>query len=513
MPKPRMPKSRIKISDDQSTSDCSKKNKKLCRKSIKIKKSIKRNEKSYTTEALEQAMTAAGGSMSLNQAAREFGIPKSTLSLKMRYFTPITCKKGPSTVLSTDEEVEIVNWIMFCAERGFPINKTHLLDCVQNYLTEKKKANPFKNNRPGKHWYNAFLKRQPELTKRIARNSTLTRAPVSEKNLRGWFNQVQATLLKNNLFSIGPERIFNSNESAFMLAPKDNTVLTKKGTKAVHQVVGASDKACVRTLITASASGEMAPPMVIFDCKTTPRKNVLNSIPKGWAVGHTESGQISSESFYDFIKNVFFKWLKEKNCTFPVLLYVDKHSSHWTLPVIKFCKDNDIELISLYPNATHIIQPLDVALFRPLEAAYAKEVRKYRIANNIVDFKKWMFAPVLKQALKAIDFKTIIKNGFHDAGLYPFNADAVNYNILNKTVKKKSIPESNDENSSTNENADSEKQQKQNLLKVFESDLISSDTLKLFKRIGVNGSWDGDIKLQGLFDSWKKLKQLCGGID
>lgn len=59
----------------------------------------------------------------------------------------------------------------------------------------------------------------------------------------------------------------------------------------------------------------------------------------------------------------------------------------------------------------------------------------------------------------------------------------------------------NDENSSTNGNADSEKQQKQDLLKVFESDLISSDTLELFNKTGINGSWDGDIELQGPFGS------------
>jgi len=302
----------MKISDDQSTSDCSQKKKKLCRKSHKIKKPIKRAEKSYTTEALEKAMTAAGSSMSLAQAAREFSVPKSTLSVKMRNLIPITCKKGPSTVLTSDEEAEIVNWILFCADRGFPINKTHLLDCVQNYVTEKKlteknKTTPFKNNRPGKHWYNAFLKRHSDLAKRIAQNLTSTRASVSEKDLRDWFNRVQVTLMRKNLLSIGAERIFNLDESAFMLVPKDNTVLTKKGAKSVYQIVSASDKASVTTLITASASGEMAPPMVMFDCKTTPRRNVLNNIPKGWAVGHTESGWMSSESFYDFIKNVFFK--------------------------------------------------------------------------------------------------------------------------------------------------------------------------------------------------------------
>jgi len=40
-----------------------------------------------------------------------------------------------------------------------------------------------------------------------------------------------------------------------------------------------------------------------------------------------------------------------------VILYDDGHSSHITLPFVKFCTDHYIELIALFPNATHLIQP------------------------------------------------------------------------------------------------------------------------------------------------------------
>jgi hypothetical protein len=48
-----------------------------------------------------------------------------------------------------------------------------------------------------------------------------------------------------------------------------------------------------------------------------------------------------------------------------VLYLVDGHRSHLTFNVSKFCAENGIILFALYPNATHILQPADVALFKP----------------------------------------------------------------------------------------------------------------------------------------------------
>ena len=152
-----------------------------------------------------------------------------------------------------------------------------------------------------------------------------------------------------------------------MLVPKDNSVIKQKGAKSVYQIVESNEKACLTVLFVASAAGIMPPPMILFDLKTTPRKNVLQRIPTGWDIGNTERGWMTAESFYSYIANVFFKWLQDKNYEFPVVLYMDGHLSYLTLPLCKFFQEHEIELMALYPNATLIIQPLDVAIFHPLQ--------------------------------------------------------------------------------------------------------------------------------------------------
>lgn len=68
--------------------------------------------------------------------------------------------------------------------------------------------------------------------------------------------------------------MFNLDESAFMLVPKDNEVITEKGTKAPYQIASSNENASITALFTTSATGVIPPPMILFDLKTTPKENV-----------------------------------------------------------------------------------------------------------------------------------------------------------------------------------------------------------------------------------------------
>ncbi|KYQ50352.1 hypothetical protein ALC60_10553, partial [Trachymyrmex zeteki] len=107
-------------------------------------------------------------------------------------------------------------------------------------------------------------------------------------------------------------------------------------------------------------------------------------------------------------------WLTENNIERPVILYVDGHCSHLTLPVADFCTEYNIELIALYPNA-HI----------------------FRIGvHKIKTLRKADFTPLLQKAIDSMDLRKIMTNGFHKTGLYPFFPDVIRYNELLRKTKK-----------------------------------------------------------------------------
>ena len=195
-------------------------------------------EKMYSIEDMKKALDAVGEGKSIRQAASMFGVPKTTLHSKFNNNTPIEIRKGPTTILKTEQEKKIVEWILECGEKGFPVTREQLLNCVQKFVQESGQKTPFKEGRPGKYWFYAFKKRHPMLSERIAQNLTTPRASVTEEELKSWFSKIKANLEAKNLLNIHPSRVFNADESSFMLTPKDNRVLYQKGARSVYKIVG-----------------------------------------------------------------------------------------------------------------------------------------------------------------------------------------------------------------------------------------------------------------------------------
>ncbi|KAK9710196.1 Tc5 transposase DNA-binding domain [Popillia japonica] len=126
-----------------------------------------------------------------------------------------------SPILSSEEEMFLERWILHLASARFPIKKEQLIDTIQILCKQLGKQTKFSNGRPGRHWYEAFLKRHPLIAERNAQNLTARRAAVSEINLRNWFAEVKTYMDENNLLGVfnDPRRIFNCDETAFFLSP------------------------------------------------------------------------------------------------------------------------------------------------------------------------------------------------------------------------------------------------------------------------------------------------------
>ncbi|XP_043494007.1 MFS-type transporter clz9-like isoform X2 [Polistes fuscatus] len=292
-------------------------------------------------------------------------------------------------------------------------------------------------------WLNGFLNRHPELSKRIAQNLTACRASISEFSIKKWFSEVEIELKQKSLLNIESNRVFNGDESAFMLAPKSDKVFVKK-------------------------AGDLAPPLVVFSYKRVPN-NIRENMPHDWAAGKSDNGWMNGENFFEYIANIFYPWLIDNKIKFPVVLYIDGHSSHLTMTVSEFCREKQIVLVALHPNATHILQPLDVSFFHPLKLAWRTVVTDWRMKNNGQKITKEAFASLLKTAVDTLDTRTILGNGFKTTGLFPFSANAINYTKLrNKSTEATNIDE-----------IEAPKDDNRRLLSLFES-LMDPNTLKKF---------------------------------
>lgn len=447
----------------------------------------------YSEEQMKKALQAVADGMKVTTASKLYGVPRTTLLYKNIGVYPKERKIGPDTVLSKEEENLLVKWMLHVASLGFPVTKIQLLDSVEILIKKLHRPNAFTNGRPGRHWYEAFLRRHPEVTLRTSQNLTHSRSSVSEADIRNWFSTVEKYFQEKSLLNIFDDatRVFNCDESAFFLSPKENKVFVRKGEKTVYNFINNDEKECLTTLICGNARGMLAPPMVMFSFKRIPN-HVVRNMPQEWAVGRSDNGWMTGESFYEYIANIFHPWLVKNNIQFPVALFVDGHSSHLTMALSDFCVENQIELVALFPNSTHIIQPMDVAVFRPLKSAWKTAVHNWRLENNGSRLKREHFGTILNKALEAINFSSILPNGFRACGLHPFTPDAINFEKVMKSPNQ--INEM--------EKKDTDLKSLREHLHFFEAQM-SQETLTAFKNS--SDVWTGNVNDTNLFYFWQKL--------
>ena len=80
-----------------------------------------------------------------------------------------------------------------------------------------------------------------------------------------------------------------------------------------------------------------------------------------------------------------------KSITEKRLLVVDGHNSHFSMEFLQFCSHNQIELFCLPPHTTHILQPLDVGLFGPLQKYYGRRVEDHlRISGEAISKRNFL---------------------------------------------------------------------------------------------------------------------------
>lgn len=88
---------------------------------------------------MNQALQAVNNGVPVRTAAKQFGIPKTTLLYKSRGGLPLVCRKGPPTNLSQEEENALVKWLLYIDDIGFPATKTQLKDSVEMIMKTTKK--------------------------------------------------------------------------------------------------------------------------------------------------------------------------------------------------------------------------------------------------------------------------------------------------------------------------------------------------------------------------------------
>ena len=324
-----------------------------------------------------------------------------------------------------------MRWLVHLAKTGHPQKKGELLDSARKIVEDDQRKTPFNNNRPGETWYRSFMHRHPEIVVREPEGVTAVRATVTEESIRKWFEKTKDYLSNNEGSAFAdimadPRRVLNTDETSFSLCPKSGKVLGPRGWRNVYDLKRGNEKDTLTVLATFSADGKVLPGMIVYPYQRPPRE-VVASVPQPWAIGLSDSGWMKSDTFFEYIVNVLDPYLVQQNIPKPVVLFLDGHKSHMSYTLSEECSKRHIIIYTLLPNSTHILQPADVSVFKPLKSTWKLTVREFQREHPNTVVTRVNFAALIDKTIGVAAKESTVRNGFRACGLFPWNPDVVDY--------------------------------------------------------------------------------------
>lgn len=171
-----------------------------------------------------------------------------------------------------------------------------------------------------------------------------------------------------------------------------------------------------------NAAGTFDPPMVVYKAQ-----NCCSEWTKGGPPGSMydamKSGWFDGRCFERWFSEIFVPHVKDQPGVKVVI--GDNLASHFTLSVVKLAQDNNIRFVCLLPNATHLLQPLDVAVFRALKIEWRKILEGWRKESRVKGtIPKNLFPGLLQKLQNQLKGANIIA-GFKASGIYPVDRQMV----------------------------------------------------------------------------------------
>lgn len=183
-----------------------------------------------------------------------FGIPRSTLQKKVKTDDWAMHKFGPATVLTSEEEAALVDWINLSAARGFPQSIMNIREGAASIAREFSREKTFKKEIPSAKWAKSFLQRHKELTTRKPELLAGASSSVRAEDLVGYFFYVDKYLEDQNLKHIlqDPTRVVGADEMGVDYNPMPKKVVTEAGTRNVLMTDTSPPKSRISVMHTVS---------------------------------------------------------------------------------------------------------------------------------------------------------------------------------------------------------------------------------------------------------------------
>ena len=212
---------------------------------------------------MSEAMDRVKKGLTVSAAARMCAVPRQTLDDRIKGRVCHGTSLGLSTVLSCDEEASLVSYVLYMADRGFPLTRHMVIVFAWAIALRIGKDSHFSEYGPSKKLWSGFNAQHPNLTLRKIDNLERCRAEsLSVDVINNYFNLIENILTQNGLLS-KLRQVYNCGKTFLPLNEKKDKVVALKNAKSVYSQSMGSTKH-ITMLCCVSASGSALPPMIMY---------------------------------------------------------------------------------------------------------------------------------------------------------------------------------------------------------------------------------------------------------
>lgn len=172
-----------------------------------------------------------------------------------------------------------------------------------------------------------------------------------------------------------------------------------------------------------SCFGLSLTPLIIFKAKHVQQQWFIPENTPDWVYTSSSSAFTTNEIGLKWLQEIFIpqtaEYVREGQWT---LLLLDGHKSHITSEFIQLAYLHKIFCYYLIPHASHILQPLDLAVFSSLKRRFRELVAFDASIDDYKPVKKTRFLQLYQEARTKAITPPNCAAGFRAAGINPFNA-------------------------------------------------------------------------------------------
>ena len=280
---------------------------------------------------------------------------------------------------------------------------------------------PFSDGKAGRGWFDGFKSRHPQLSFRTPQSLAYSRAvAANEFVIADFFSKLGAIYGRLNLIT-KPMLVYNVDETGVSIVHKQGKVLAQLGQHHVYSITSA-EKGKTHTVVSCvSAAGQVLPPMIVYPRKQRVPDHLKCGCVPNTLFANSENGWINSELYLEWFK--FF--LSNIPSTRPVILIQDGHTSHVSIPLIELAQKSNVHLLCLPSHTTHILQPLDVGVFKSFKSNFSKACHKFLMGRPGQVITTAAIASLIHDAWYISFTPLNILSGFKKCGIHPLNPGEV----------------------------------------------------------------------------------------